>query len=72
MWCVSYFILLKKKDEVDKDLLSHELEQANNKLNWYNEKFKEYSDLQTNMDLLISKNKQLENDTIDDDCFEYI
>jgi hypothetical protein len=49
-------------DEVDKDLLSQELEQANNKLNWYNEKFKEYSDLQTNMDLLISKNKQLEND----------
>ncbi len=55
-----YFLL--KKDDVDKDLLSRELEQANNKLNWYNEKFKEYSDLQTNLDLIKTQNKQLEND----------
>ncbi len=54
--------LLLKQDDVDKDLLSHELEQANNKLNWYNEKFKEYSDLQINLDLIKTENKQLEND----------
>ncbi|CAF0716449.1 unnamed protein product [Adineta steineri] len=53
----------KDVDDVDKDLLSHELEQANQKLNWFNEKFKEYSDLQSNMDLLILQNKQLENDS---------
>ncbi|CAF4314306.1 unnamed protein product, partial [Rotaria sp. Silwood2] len=49
-------------DEVDKDLLSQELEQANNKLNWYSEKLKEYINLQTNIDSLILQNKQLEND----------
>jgi len=58
---VFFYFILKIKDEVDKDLLSHELEQANQKLNWYNDKFKEYSDLQINNDLLITKIKQLEN-----------
>ncbi|CAF0924059.1 unnamed protein product [Rotaria sordida] len=52
----------KEVDDVDKDLLSQELEQANNKLNWYSEKLKEYLNLQTNMDSLILQNKQLEND----------
>ncbi|UJR30030.1 hypothetical protein I4U23_017575 [Adineta vaga] len=52
----------KDVDDVDKDLLSQELEQANQKLNWYNEKFKDYSDLQSNMDLLITNNKQLESE----------
>ncbi|CAF4670489.1 unnamed protein product [Rotaria sp. Silwood1] len=52
----------KEVDEVDKDLLSQELEQANNKLNWYSEKLKEYINLETNMDSLILQNKQLEND----------
>ena len=40
---------------MDKDLLSEELEQANKKLNWYNEKMKDYSDLQT-------ENEQLKKD----------
>ena len=57
-----HFLLRFPKDDVDKDLLSQELEQANNKLNWYNEKFKEYSDLQTNFDLTKTQIKQLEND----------
>ncbi|CAF2809003.1 unnamed protein product [Rotaria sp. Silwood2] len=53
--------LRDEMDEVDKDLLSQELEQANNKLNCYSEKLKEYLNLQTNMDSLILQNKQLEN-----------
>ncbi|CAF1219188.1 unnamed protein product, partial [Adineta ricciae] len=52
----------KDVDDVDKDLLSQELEQANEKLNWYNEKFKEFINLQSNMELLVTNNKQLENE----------
>ena len=47
---------------MDKDLLSQELEQANSKLHLYNEKFREYSELQSKFDSLLSQNKQLEND----------
>ncbi|CAF3483968.1 unnamed protein product [Rotaria socialis] len=54
----------KEVDEVDKDLLSQELEQANEKLNWYSEKLREYSNLHTNMDSLMSHSKQLENDLL--------
>lgn len=47
---------------MDKDLLSEELEQANKKLNWFNEKFKDYSDLQTENDQL-KKDLQIQQET---------
>lgn len=50
------------QDDVDKDLLSQELEQATSKLNWYNEKFKDYADLQTKFDSVSSEKEQLESD----------
>ena len=52
--------VLLLQDDVDKDLLSHELEQAISKLNWYNEKFKDYTELQSNIDALTIRNRQTE------------
>lgn len=54
--------VLPLQDDVDKDLLSHELEQAISKLNWYNEKFKDYADLQSNMEALTIRNQKTEQD----------
>ncbi len=56
------FCFIFQQDDVDKDLLSQELEQANQKLNWYSEKLKEYADLQINIDSLTIQNKQLQDD----------